>query len=74
MDQLNLPEEMKVTPKLSLSTRPLEYFDRQDAMDNFFEGRGFNSVTKMYYAEEKFDKDVCCGGFMWMTLVGHGTI
>nr|ABA93949.1 hypothetical protein LOC_Os11g31810 [Oryza sativa Japonica Group] len=27
-------------------------------MENFFEGRGFQSVVKMYYAEETFDKDV----------------
>ena len=45
-------------PQLSLATSPSEYFAWQDAMENFFAGRGFSSVVKMYYAEETFDKDV----------------
>src|SRR6185437_10644088 len=58
MDQLYLLDEMKFMPQLSLATSPSEYFAWQDAMENFFEGRGFSSVVKMYYAEETFDKDV----------------
>ena len=58
MDQLYLLDEMKFMPQLSLATSPSEYFAWQDAMENFFAGRGFSSVVKMYYAEETFDKDV----------------
>jgi len=58
MDQLYLLDEMKFMPQLSLTTSPSEYFAWQDAMENFFAGRGFSSVVKMYYAEETFDKDV----------------
>jgi hypothetical protein len=56
---------MKLMPKLSLTTSPREYFIWQDAMENFFEGRGFNSVAKMYYAEETFAEDV----LQWWLLV-----
>jgi len=48
MDQLYLLDEMKFVPQLSLATSPSEYFA----------GRGFSSVVKMYYAEETFVKDV----------------
>src|SRR6185295_2436434 len=58
MDQLYLLDEMKFMPQLSLATSPSEYFAWQDAMENFFAGRGFSSVVKMYYAEETFVKDV----------------
>jgi len=58
MDQLYLLNEMKFMPQLSLTTSPSEYFAWQDAMENYFVGRGFSSVFKMYYAEETFDKDV----------------
>ena len=58
MDQLYLLDEMKFMPQLSLITSPSEYFAWQDAMENFFAGRGFSSVVKMYYAEETFNKDV----------------
>ena len=58
MDQLYLLDEIKFMPQLSLSTSPSEYFAWQDAMENFFAGRGFSSVVKMYYAEETFVKDI----------------
>ena len=57
-DQLYLLDEMKFMLQLSLATSPSEYFAWQDAMENFFAGRGFSSVVKMYYAEETFVKDV----------------
>uniref|UniRef100_A0A0E0R905 Uncharacterized protein n=1 Tax=Oryza rufipogon TaxID=4529 RepID=A0A0E0R905_ORYRU len=62
---------MKCIPKLSLETCPREYFDWQDAMENFFEGRGFQSVVKMYYAEETFDKDVL---LWWLHLLLKGAV
>uniref|UniRef100_A0A0E0F659 Uncharacterized protein n=1 Tax=Oryza meridionalis TaxID=40149 RepID=A0A0E0F659_9ORYZ len=62
---------MKCMPKLSLETCPREYFDWQDAMENFFEGRGFQSVVKMYYAEETFDKDVL---LWWLHLLLKGAV
>jgi len=58
MDQLYLLDEMKFMPQLSLAISPSGYFAWQDAMENFFAGRGFSSVVKMYYAEETFVKDV----------------
>ena len=50
--------EMKFVPQLSLATSPSEYSAWEDAMENFFAGRGFSSVVKMYYAEETFVKDI----------------
>jgi len=54
MADFKLLKEIKLVQKLSLATRLMEYYDWEDDMENFFWGRGLESVVKIYYAKETF--------------------
>jgi hypothetical protein len=58
MADLKLLKEVKSLPKLSLACSPLEYFEWEERLDDFFYGR---RLPEIYYAEETLANDV----FYW---------
>jgi hypothetical protein len=58
MADFKLLKEVKSLPKLSLACSPLEYFEWEESLDDFFYGR---RLPKLYYAEETLANDV----FYW---------
>jgi hypothetical protein len=55
MADLQLLKEVKSLPKLSLACSPLEYFEWEESLDDFFYGR---RLPEIYYAEETLANDV----------------
>jgi hypothetical protein len=58
MADYSFASEIKFVPTLYLSTSPAEYYDWEDAMENFLWDRGFESRMQ----REPFLSKFCIGG------------
>ena len=75
MADLKLLKKVKSLPKLSLASCHLEYFDGEESLEDFFQGRPLQQ-SEIYYAEKTLTNDVFIGGLIMTKnfFVGHGAI
>ena len=82
MGDYSFAEKIKFVPTLHSRTSPSEYYDWEDAMEDFLHGRGLESHMKMHFVKHTFSKHV----LQWWVelqqghigrgdaLVGHGQV
>jgi hypothetical protein len=58
MADFSFVSEIKIVPLLYLSTSPTEYFDWEDAMEDFLWDRGLESRMKIFFVKRTFSKQV----------------
>jgi hypothetical protein len=59
MDDYSLAnKEIHLVPTLYLRSSLAEYYDWEDAMEDFLEGRGLESHMQLYFSKETFSKGV----------------
>jgi hypothetical protein len=61
MADYSFASEIKFVPTLYLSTSPAEYYDWEDAMEDFLWDRGLKSRMKIFFQGALFLL-VCCNG------------
>ena len=58
MADYSFASEINFVPTLSLTTSCLDYYDWEDAMEDFFWNRGLESRMKLFFARRTFSDDV----------------
>jgi hypothetical protein len=58
MGDFSSASEIKIVPTLYLSTSPAEYYDWEDAMEDFLWDHGLKSHMKIFFAKRTFSKQV----------------
>ena len=58
MGDYSFAEKIKFVPTLRSRTSPAEYYDWEDAMEDFLHGRGLESHMKMHFVKRTFSKHV----------------
>jgi hypothetical protein len=58
MADYSFASEIKVIPALYLSFSSFEYYDWEDAMEEFLRGRGLESRMKIFFAKRTFSRQV----------------
>jgi hypothetical protein len=56
MADYSFASEIKFVPTHYFSTSPTEYYDWEDAMEDFLWDRGFESRMKFFFAKRTFSK------------------
>jgi hypothetical protein len=58
MANYSFASEIKLVSRLYLSASSFEYYDWEDAMEEFLWGRGFKSCMKIFFTKITFSKKV----------------
>jgi hypothetical protein len=58
MTDYSFTSEIKLVPALYLLASSFEYYDWEDAMEEFLWGHGFESHMKIFFAKRTFSKNV----------------
>jgi hypothetical protein len=58
MADCSFASEIKLVPTLYLSASSFEYYDWEDAMEEFLWGRGLESRMKIFFVERTFSRHV----------------
>jgi hypothetical protein len=58
MADFSFASEIKFVPTLYLSTSPAEYYDWEDAMEDFLWDRGLEYCMQIFFAKRTFSKQV----------------
>ena len=63
MGDYSFAEKIKFVPTLRSRTSPAEYYDWEDAMEDFLHGRGLESHMKMHFVKHIFSNMFYNGGW-----------